>query len=29
VSGRPACPFCGQPIEPTGHFCARGNGQLN
>lgn len=29
VSGRAACPFCGQPIEPTGHFCARGNGQLN
>jgi uncharacterized repeat protein (TIGR03847 family) len=29
VSGRPACPFCGQPIEATGHFCARGNGQLN
>ena len=29
VSGRPACPFCGQPLDPTGHFCARGNGQLN
>lgn len=29
VAGRPACPFCGQPLEPSGHFCARGNGQLN
>ena len=29
VSGRPACPFCGEPLDPTGHFCARGNGQLN
>ena len=29
VAGRPICPFCGQPLEPTGHFCARGNGQLN
>jgi uncharacterized repeat protein (TIGR03847 family) len=29
VAGRPACPFCGQPLEPTGHFCPRGNGQLN
>ena len=29
VSGRPACPFCGQPLDPTGHFCPRGNGQLN
>lgn len=28
-AGRPACPFCGQPLEPSGHFCARGNGQLN
>jgi uncharacterized repeat protein (TIGR03847 family) len=27
VAGRPACPFCGQPLEPTGHFCPRGNGQ--
>jgi len=23
--GRPACPFCGQPLEPTGHFCAKTN----
>ena len=29
VSGRPACPYCGQALDPTGHFCARGNGQLN
>lgn len=29
VSGRPACPFCGQPLDPQGHFCARGDGQLN
>ena len=21
AAGRPACPFCGQPLEPTGHFC--------
>jgi len=28
-SGRPACPFCGQPLEPTGHFCPRNNGHLN
>ena len=29
VSGRPACPFCGEPLDPQGHFCSRGNGQLN
>ena len=29
ASGRPACPFCGQPLDPQGHFCSRGNGQLN
>jgi uncharacterized repeat protein (TIGR03847 family) len=28
-AGRPLCPFCGQPLDPQGHFCARGNGQLN
>ena len=27
--GRPTCPFCGQPLDPQGHFCPRGNGQLN
>jgi uncharacterized repeat protein (TIGR03847 family) len=29
AAGRPACPFCGQPLEATGHFCTRTNGQLN
>ncbi len=29
ASGRPACPFCGEPLDPTGHFCVRSNGQLN
>jgi uncharacterized repeat protein (TIGR03847 family) len=29
AAGRPLCPFCGQPLEPTGHFCTRTNGQLN
>jgi uncharacterized repeat protein (TIGR03847 family) len=29
TSGRPACPFCGQPLDPSGHFCPRSNGQLN
>ncbi len=28
-AGRPSCPFCGQPLEASGHFCPRGNGQLN
>jgi uncharacterized repeat protein (TIGR03847 family) len=28
-AGRPACPFCGQPLNPEGHFCPRSNGQLN
>ena len=23
AAGRPACPFCGQPLEPTGHFCPK------
>ncbi len=25
-SGRPACPFCSQPIDPDGHICPRANG---
>ena len=25
-SGRPACPLCGQPMDPEGHFCPRHNG---
>jgi uncharacterized repeat protein (TIGR03847 family) len=29
AAGRPACPFCGQPLDPSGHFCVRNNGQLN
>lgn len=28
-AGRPACPFCGQPLDPQGHFCPRNNGHLN
>jgi uncharacterized repeat protein (TIGR03847 family) len=28
-AGRPLCPFCGQPLDPQGHFCPRSNGQLN
>jgi uncharacterized repeat protein (TIGR03847 family) len=25
-AGRPPCPFCNQPLEPTGHICPRANG---
>jgi uncharacterized repeat protein (TIGR03847 family) len=25
-AGRPACPFCGLPLDPTGHLCPRQNG---
>lgn len=25
-AGRPPCPFCGQPLEPSGHLCPRANG---
>jgi len=25
-SGRPPCPLCGQPLDPGGHICPRGNG---
>ncbi|MEA2623301.1 MAG: hypothetical protein QOH61_2211 [Chloroflexota bacterium] len=28
-SGRPPCPFCGQPLNPEGHICPRTNGYLN
>jgi uncharacterized repeat protein (TIGR03847 family) len=24
--GRPVCPMCGEPMDPSGHFCARSNG---
>lgn len=26
TSGRPACPFCQQPLDPQGHVCPRANG---
>lgn len=26
ASGRPACPACGQPVDPEGHICPRSNG---
>jgi uncharacterized repeat protein (TIGR03847 family) len=29
AAGRPACPFCGEPLEPTGHFCVQSDGLLN
>jgi len=25
-AGRPSCPLCGEPMDPDGHFCPRGNG---
>lgn len=25
-AGRPPCPFCGQPLDPSGHLCPRANG---
>ncbi|CAN5641836.1 DUF3090 domain-containing protein [soil metagenome] len=25
-AGRPPCPNCGEPLDPTGHFCTRRNG---
>lgn len=25
-AGRPACPFCAQPVNPEGHVCPRANG---
>jgi len=25
-AGRPPCPFCGQPLDATGHLCPRRNG---
>lgn len=24
--GRPTCPYCGQPMDPNGHFCPKRNG---
>lgn len=29
AAGRPACPFCGQPLDAAGHFCPASNGHLN
>lgn len=29
AAGRPPCPFCGQPLDPQGHFCARTTAELN
>ncbi|WP_406288426.1 DUF3090 domain-containing protein [Embleya sp. NBC_00896] len=26
AAGRPACPFCGLPMDPEGHICPRANG---
>ena len=26
AAGRPICPLCGAPIDPSGHRCARSNG---
>lgn len=26
TAGRPICPLCGQPIDPSGHACPRTNG---
>ncbi len=26
AAGRPACPFCGGPVDPSGHVCPRANG---
>ena len=26
TAGRPSCPFCGNPLDPDGHLCARANG---
>lgn len=28
-AGRSACPFCGEPLDPAGHFCVRMNGNPN
>jgi uncharacterized repeat protein (TIGR03847 family) len=28
-AGRPTCPFCGEVLEPTGHFCGASRAHLN
>lgn len=29
AGGRPTCPFCGEVLEPTGHFCTQTKAHLN
>lgn len=29
TAGRPTCPFCGEVLEATGHFCTRSRASLN
>jgi uncharacterized repeat protein (TIGR03847 family) len=29
AAGRPTCPFCGDVLEPTGHFCVQSRAHLN
>ena len=29
AAGRPPCPLCGAPIDPSGHVCPRSNGHLD
>ena len=29
AAGRPPCPVCGQPLDPTGHLCPRRNGYVH
>lgn len=29
AAGRPACPFCGEPLEERGHMCTRSDPLLN
>jgi uncharacterized repeat protein (TIGR03847 family) len=29
ASGRPPCPLCGRPLDPTGHVCIKTNGHLH
>ena len=29
TAGRPACPYCGEPLDPKGHYCVRGGESIN
>lgn len=29
AAGRPPCPLCGQPLDPSGHLCPRRNGYVH